>query len=189
MTRWEVVQAASAYFSDCLPDSVGEKNLSEGVVPRVLALSDQNISQLIEGVNWSYVHPSVEGKLSMRNYLDLLERSRFYLACPGASFPVSHNLPESMLMGCVPVLQYGKTLPKALEDGLNCLMFDDEKGLTECLAKAVTMEEQEWLSMSIAAREYARNYLNVGCFSRRFKEEDFAKKRILRLFDFLAPKL
>lgn len=85
-----------------------------------------------------------------------LARFDFFLAPSGVVMPLCHNLPEAMLAGCIPILQYGHLLDPPLIDGVDCLRFIDERGLVEALDRVRRMSSEEVIRMRKAVLAYHR---------------------------------
>jgi len=98
-------------------------------------------------------------KVAPENWLGTLARARFFLACPGVRYPMSHNLIEAMAVGSVPITQYPEMFFPPLEDGKNCLTFNNETELQTAITKAMTMSEPTLSAMAKAATNYYDNYL------------------------------
>ncbi len=92
-------------------------------------------------------------------WLATLARARFFLACPGVRYPMSHNLIEALALGSVPILQYAERLFPALEHGKNCLVYRNETELLEVVRQALAMPPHLWQQMSAAAQAYYDQYL------------------------------
>jgi hypothetical protein len=98
-------------------------------------------------------------KVAPEDWLGTLARARFFLACPGVRYPMSHNVIEAMAVGSVPITQYSEMFFPPLEDGKNCLTFNNETELLTAIIKAMAMSETEIAAMSQAAIDYYENYL------------------------------
>jgi hypothetical protein len=98
-------------------------------------------------------------KVAPENWLSTLAHSRFFLACPGVRYPMSHNLIEAMAIGSVPITQYPEMFFPPLENGKNCLTFNSEAELLAAIHTAISMSEQEVTAMAQAAIAYYEHYL------------------------------
>lgn len=98
-------------------------------------------------------------KVAPEEWLGTLARARFFLACPGVRYPMSHNLIEAMAVGSVPITQYPEMFFPPLEDGKNCLTFNNETELQTVIIKAMTMNESDLAVMAQAATDYYDSYL------------------------------
>lgn len=98
-------------------------------------------------------------KVAPENWLGTLARARFFLACPGVRYPMSHNLIEAMAVGSVPITQYPEMFFPPLEDGKNCLTFSSEAELLAVINKAISMSDAELTPMAQAAIDYYEYYL------------------------------
>lgn len=98
-------------------------------------------------------------KVAPEKWLGTLARARFFLGCPGVRYPMSHNLIEAMAVGSVPITQYPEMFFPPLEDGKNCLTFNNEKELQTAIFRAIAMSDTELASISHAAIDYYETYL------------------------------
>jgi len=169
MTRWKTIDLVNRYYKD-----------------KTTAISDNSFTTPLPKA--TYASPPLNEKLHVDNYLALLKSSRFYIACPGTSFAISHNLVESMLSGCVPIMQYGHHLNPPLEDGLHCLSFQDEHSLHACLKKAEQMSQESWKTLQKNSLAYAHKYFKSGSFSHKVKESSHVRKQHLHIFEFITPR-
>ena len=87
-------------------------------------------------------------------WFETLASSRFFLAAPGCRYPMSHNAVEAMVLGTVPIIQYGDLFDPPLRDGENCLAYHDEASLRSAILRAETMDADRWRQMSASAIRY-----------------------------------
>lgn len=97
--------------------------------------------------------------VSPATWLGLIAKGRFFLALPGVSYPMSHNLVEALAVGSVPITEYPELFFPALEDGVNCLTFRGEDGLLETVKRAMSMPKEDAQRLSLAAMAYYDTYL------------------------------
>jgi len=100
-------------------------------------------------------------KVQAEDWLTTLARSRFFLACPGVRYPMSHNIIEAMAVGSIPITQYPEMFFPPLEDGKNCLTFSNETELQVAIIKAMSMSESAITTMARAATDYYDQYLSA----------------------------
>lgn len=98
-------------------------------------------------------------KIDVEHWLATLARARFFFACPGVRYPMSHNAVESLAVGTVPIIEYSEDFYPALEDGVNCLAFKGEAGLEAAIERALSMPEEQWQVLSQQAVEYYETYV------------------------------
>ncbi len=113
-------------------------------------------------------------------WLSTLAQADFFLAAPGTHMPLCHNLVEAMLVGTIPILEYGSYLEPALEDGVNCLAFRGSPSLDRAVERAVAIGPDELLALRVRVREYAARWLAPGLFARRLLEEPGVSTVLLR---------
>src|SRR3990167_5062911 len=68
--------------------------------------------------------PHIQKELSMFD---------FFLAPPGVQMPLCHNIIEAIAVGTIPFTNYYNWFEVPLEDGKNCIAFNDEKELLQRL--------------------------------------------------------
>lgn len=123
-------------------------------------------------------------KVLPEEWLGTLARSRFFLACPGVRYPMSHNIIEAMAVGSIPITQYPEMFFPPLEDGKNCLTFSNETELQRAIINAMDMSEPAIRTMAQAATDYYDNYLAPTASIQRLVNHQ--QNRIsLRLLPFL----
>lgn len=105
-----------------------ERNLVSGRVEGSIVLVDKTVFSVPQ-----------------RNMRALLNRFDFYLAMPGASKPMCHNVAEAMSVGCIPIIQkqYADTFPRPLVDGENAVFFSNPSNLQRAIKKALSITRFE----------------------------------------------
>lgn len=93
------------------------------------------------------------------DWLLTLARSRFFLACPGYRYPMSHNAIEALAVGTVPIIEYPELFFPALENGVNCLTFSGEDDLVEVTRRAIDLPDLQWQQLSRGAAAYYEAHL------------------------------
>lgn len=125
-----------------------------------------------------------ECKVPPEEWLGTLARSHFFLACPGVRYPMSHNIVESMAVGSIPITQYPEMFFPPLEDGKNCLVFNNEMELKIAIKNAMTMGDSAVKAMAQGAIDYYEEYLApIASISRLVSHQ--AHRISLRLLPFL----
>ncbi|MFT7668180.1 MAG: hypothetical protein ACI8X5_000867 [Planctomycetota bacterium] len=109
---------------------------------------------------------------NMDAYSALLRKSNFFIACPGTAFPLSHNLIESMLLGCIPIIERPELTDMDLVPGKNCLSFDGLDGLEAVVRKCFGMAPEEIAQLRRGVREIAEDCLEPGTFARSLDLEN-----------------
>lgn len=123
-------------------------------------------------------------KVLPEDWLGTLARSRFFLACPGVRYPMSHNIIEAMAVGSIPITQYPEMFFPPLEDGKNCLTFSNETELQIAINNAMEMSEYTITTMAQAATDYYDNYLSPAASIQRLVNHK-PNRISLRLLPFL----
>lgn len=104
-------------------------------------------------------------RIPPERWLEALSKGDFFLACPGVGMPLCHNLVEAMAAGSIPILQYGRYLTPALEDGVNCLAFTDARSLAAVTSRVLAMDAQEITALRHGVRRYYDEHQAPGRFA------------------------
>lgn len=99
-------------------------------------------------------------RVAVEAWLSTLASGRFYLACPGYRYPMSHNIIEAMAVGSVPITQYPELFYPPLEHGKNCLVFQDAHDLVDIVEQAIHMQDAKAAELSASAAAYYDRYLS-----------------------------
>lgn len=162
------------------------------------------INSLIEGLPASSVHvtrgPFLDvpggGLLigddehlpDMGTYAQLLRRSNFFLACPGTAFPMCHNLVESMLVGCIPIVQRPELTGMGLTPGVDCLSFRDSASLLEVVRDCFHMPAERIAALRASLGAVVERCLAQGSFARSLDLDQAAPLPPLSLYWFERSK-
>ncbi len=98
-------------------------------------------------------------RVDSAHWLDLMATARFFLALPGVSYPMSHNLVEALAVGTIPITEYPELFFPALQDGVNCLTYQGEDDFVETVKRALQMPESERKRLAEGASAYYDSYL------------------------------
>lgn len=109
-------------------------------------------------------------KIPPERWLEAMAKGDFFLACPGVGMPLCHNLVEAMAVGAVPILQYSRYLSPELQDGVNCLSFDDEASLKAVVARVLAMGDDEVRTLRAGVKAYFDQNQSPGRFSEKLLE-------------------
>jgi hypothetical protein len=104
-------------------------------------------------------------KIPQERWLEALGKADFFLACPGVGMPLCHNLIEALAAGSIPILQYAAYLPQPLEDGVNCLAFNDAESLRKVIGAALAMSPENIRIMRANVRNHYEEFLAPGRFA------------------------
>ncbi len=99
-------------------------------------------------------------RVDTAQWLELMATARFFLALPGVSYPMSHNLVEALAVGTIPITEYPELFFPALQDGVNCLTYHGEQGFIDAVRRALQMSEPEREELAQGAVAYYENYLS-----------------------------
>ena len=79
----------------------------------------------------------------MREYIDAMAQSDFFICPPGWFMPHSHNLIEAMSVGTIPITNYHTYMRPSLTPDENCLAFSTLKELENVVNRAQRMAAKE----------------------------------------------
>jgi hypothetical protein len=121
-------------------------------------------------------------------WLQVLSGADFFLAAPGASFPMSHNAVEAMHAGAIPVIEYPQYFEPPLQDGVNCLTYRGAAELRQRIADALAMDDSRIAVMRRGAVEYYHRYLSLEPMVHRLRDTAAMHGEVTWLyFSFTAP--
>ena len=98
---------------------------------------------------WEHLHP-------MDRYRDVLTETEFFLCLPGFSMPLCHNLYESMICGCIPLVHvnYAKWLDRELQSILKPVTYQSDDELLDWIPRIKSGEfisHPEELALAVMA--------------------------------------
>lgn len=105
--------------------------------------------------------------LRLDEYLEVVARSDFFLCMPGFRIPHSHNLIEAMSVGSIPILNYTAYVQPRLAPGRDCLAFNSLDELATVLNRALSMTEDEIVTMRTHVTDFYDRELDPTAFARR----------------------
>lgn len=118
-------------------------------------------------------------RLSKNDYLEVLSSFDFFLALPGIQIPESHNLYESLSLGCIPIIEesYANLLRPKLEPDVNCIIFKSLNDLNNVLTSVLNLNENKKFAMRQAVLNYVeRNIKPEGII------ENICSKKIDKIY-------
>ena len=122
-------------------------------------------------------------RIPQERWLDILSEVAFFIAAPGISMPFCHNLPESMAVGAIPVIQFGDLLYPPLENRRNCFAFSDLDELKNVMMNLIPhLEQDEIREMRERVVQYHKDYLSPESFVLKMREFEQDSRQELRLF-------
>jgi hypothetical protein len=176
---WRVFFAGRAvgriYNTDILPREFGkmsrgqilhtlEASLPADRILRIESKSGLADTEMRSAFVWAV---SEKFKIAQAEWLQVLGKVDFFLACPGTEMPLCHNLVESLSQGVVPILEHPEFLDPPLQHGVNCLVFHGRDELIATLNKAFELDANEIKRLRAGAYAYYREHLAPGSFARR----------------------
>jgi hypothetical protein len=160
------------YGSHALPQNFGkmsrvqmlqtlESALSAGRLHRLFAASD--LETLIHDPHFVWA----QFQIPRTEWMNILSRADFFLACPGHGMPLCHNLIESLSRGVVPILEHPEFLDPPLEHNVNCLSFRGPEELIKTVERTFQMDQVEVHRLRQNAYAYYQKHLAPGAFASR----------------------
>jgi hypothetical protein len=117
-------------------------------------------------------------------YARLLRHSNYFLCCPGTGFLLCHNMIESMLMGCIPIVERPELTGLPLVAGENCLSFRGLAGLVETVKECLADGAERAPRMRARLRDVVRDHLEPGSFAAALDVKSGRLPESLALFWF-----
>jgi len=118
-------------------------------------------------VNKFVLPGSPDVRISQKKWLPVLSMFDFFLAPPGVQMPLCHNIIEAIAVGTIPFTNYYNWFEVPLEDGKNCIAFNDEKELLQGIHRILNMSKDQIKEMRENVILYYKNYLNPEAFVNR----------------------
>jgi hypothetical protein len=109
-------------------------------------------------------------KLSMRDYMDAMSRSDFFICPPGARMPHSHNLIEAMSVGTIPITNYHSYMQPPLTPDGNCLAFSTVEELERVINCALCMPAPEIKRLREGVISYYDEHIAPESFAKKLME-------------------
>ena len=144
------------------------ETLKDKLLPAQLRLPQSTESIIPENCSKTVTIATTQScPIPSSEWINTLNRADFYLACPGVGMPLSHNLIEALAAGAIPILQYPQYLEPPLENGVNCLTFNNEEELLMAVNKALEMNDQDLARLHQNAETYYRENLTPGSLAKK----------------------
>jgi hypothetical protein len=140
----------------------------QGLGDAVLLLRD---AAMLGGPDRDYLNQCViadPGKvwIDAGDWFATLAQADFFLSPPGIVMPMCHNLVEAMAVGTIPITNYPEWFVPPLQDGHNCIVFNDRDDLIAKLRLAMTLPATEIARMKLNAIDYYERQLRPEHFVR-----------------------
>ena len=109
-------------------------------------------------------------QLSIRDYIDVMSRSEFFICPPGWRMPHSHNLIEAMSVGTIPITNYHSYMRPPLTPDANCLAFSTLQELENAVNRALHMRAGEVRRLREGVLSYYDEHLEPESFGKKLME-------------------
>jgi hypothetical protein len=93
------------------------------------------------------------------HWLSTVARADFFLCPPGIVMPMCHNAIEAMAVGTIPLIGYPEWFHPNLEDGKNCLAFDDRASLVGQVRRALQLPADDVARLRANVIRYYEDHL------------------------------
>ncbi len=101
------------------------------------------------------------------DWLKALGKSDFFLACPGVTMPLCHNIVEAMAVGAIPVTEYPHYLTPPLEHKVNCIAFHGQSDFVNKVKALFDMDESAIAGLRKGVLTYYENHLSIPGFFKK----------------------
>jgi hypothetical protein len=165
--------------------------IMERLGDNVLEISDADkFNTLMEGeyVNKCVMLDNTKFRVEADSWLESISIGDFFLCPPGYVMPMCHNVIEAMAVGTIPIINYPEWLNPNLEDGVNCIAFNDEDDLEAKIIRALGMRQEEIKEMKSNVIEYYKRHLDPQGFISKLDSIDKDKIQILMITDGCVAK-
>lgn len=115
------------------------------------------------------------GVIPLDRWLEVLAHAAVFVAAPGVSYPMCHNIIEALAVGTVPLTEYPEQFDPPLVHGENCLVYVGEEQLATRVREIMKSSPEDLAAISEGATRYYDRYLSPQAFLRRFEAEERAK--------------
>ena len=140
-----------------------------GLITRTAAIQaiEQKIKENFLPAEALHLHYKPEDRIQTADWMPTMADSEFFIALPGVTMPLCHNLIEALAVGTIPILQYPDYLDPGLKDGYNCLVYNNSEDLIGVIKKALSLSEEIKTQLSKNAKDYYKEHLKLGQFTNR----------------------
>lgn len=138
------------------------------VLQELVSLDETELPRSVDELNGQMAAGKViivdraQFSISQGQWRRYLSKFDFFLACPGVSMPLAHNLVEAMSCSCIPVIEkeYAALFTPSLVADREAVIFDQEEfTLPQAIQKALAMQQEQREAMRSNVFEYYRKYL------------------------------
>lgn len=118
-------------------------------------------------VDWQWSHQAsynLKERIDNEKWLDTLANSNFFLACPGVTMPMCHNIVEAMAVGTIPITEYPEFFHPPLVHKQNCIVYNGKEDLVLKVKEALHLEQDEIQEMKSNVINYYDENLSPESF-------------------------
>lgn len=116
-------------------------------------------------------------RIPFKELKNILVQFDYYLALPGIFIPQSHNLIESMSVGCIPIIHdnYANLFTPALQHMKNAILYNNLDELDVKVSGLFHLDESSKRDLKKNVCEYYEKYLSPISIVNNIKNNDFSK--------------
>jgi glycosyltransferase involved in cell wall biosynthesis len=105
------------------------------------------------------------GAIPADKWRTYLSSAHFVFCAPGMTMPMCHNVLEAMSVGVIPILNYSNWLNPSLEDGINCLVYQEISDILPIIDKALSLSNELKSEIANNALKYYQKYYENYSFN------------------------
>ncbi|WP_340063811.1 hypothetical protein [Ascidiimonas aurantiaca] len=120
-----------------------------------------------------FIVRSSDYKIPFEQWLEVLSRAVFFLACSGSKMPMCHNVVEAMSVGTIPILEYPEFFSPPLEHKKNCIVYSGVDDLHEKIHEVLHMPSSEIIEMKANAIAYYEKWLTPETWVEQLVNKPF----------------
>lgn len=116
-------------------------------------------------------------RIPFKELKSILIEFNYYLALPGIFIPQSHNLIESMSVGCIPILHenYANLFTPSLQHMKNAVLYNSLEELDGKISVLFSLDESFVFDLKKNVYEYYKQYLSPISIVNTIISNDFSK--------------
>ena len=105
-----------------------------------------------------------DSSLGSEDWLRRLAQCDFLLCPPAARQCFNHHLVEAMSVGTIPIVEYGRRLSPALQNGLNAIYFEGADGLCDAIRRVDRLSPPEVAALRGNVVNYYEKHMRIDHF-------------------------
>ena len=123
---------------------------------------------------------NINGRIENPEWLQILSKVDFFLACPGFIQPMCHNVIEAMSVGAIPILEHPEFFNPPLTNGHNAIVFSGREDLLIKIKEVLDIEVREIKKLRANVLNYYNEVLSPDAIvSDLMNQREHRKKMYL----------